>query len=155
MVGDNHQVAYLEVGIDASGSVGNEKSPYTEQVHYAYAHCHHFHRVPFIVVETALHGKNAFAAEIAAYELAFVTDSRAYREARNVRVTDADFVFYAVCKRTESAAQHYSHLRGSPRDESSHVIRGCLVSVVFDHLGLVICFLPQAAVVSPRRSSRS
>ena len=70
MVGDQHQVANLHLGVHASGGVTHKKGLDAQFVHYTHGKGHLLHGVAFIVVETPLHGKDVHAAQLAENQLA-------------------------------------------------------------------------------------
>ena len=62
MVPDNHQVAYLEIEIDAAGSIGNEEIPYPYDLHYPDRQCDKLHRITLVIMNPALHCNDSLSA---------------------------------------------------------------------------------------------
>ena len=73
MVGDNHQVANLEGGVHAAGSIADEERLDAQFIHHADGEGDGFHVVTLIIVEAALHGEYVYTAEFAEDELARVS----------------------------------------------------------------------------------
>lgn len=86
VVGDDHQVAYAEVGVHAAGGVAHEERLDAQLVHHAYGERHLLHRVSLVVVEAPLHGHDVLAAELAEDELAGVALHGRYGEVGYVLV---------------------------------------------------------------------
>jgi len=64
MVGDNHQVADLKLRVHAAGGIANEEGLDTQLVHHAHGEGYLLHRVALVVMETSLHGKDVYTAEL-------------------------------------------------------------------------------------------
>ena len=77
VVGDNHQVADLELGVHATSGIGNEEGLDAQLVHDAYREGDLLHGVALVEVEAALHGHDIDASQLAEDEFAGVAlDSR-------------------------------------------------------------------------------
>ena len=70
MVGDDHQVADLELRVHAAGSIGDEERLDAQLVHDTHREGDLLHRVALIEVEAALHGHDVHPAELSEDELA-------------------------------------------------------------------------------------
>ena len=84
VVGDNHQVADLELRVHAARSVAYEEGLYAQFVHHADRERNVLHRVALVVVEASLHRHDVLAAELAEDELARVALNGRYGEVRDV-----------------------------------------------------------------------
>ena len=94
VVGDDHQVTYLEGGVHASGSIANEEGLYAQFVHDAHGEGHLLHGVAFVIVEAPLHGHDVHAAELAEDELAGVPFYGGDGEVGNLCIGDFFLVSY-------------------------------------------------------------
>src|SRR5690554_5064298 len=65
VVFDKHDVAYVEAGIHTAGSVGYKEVFHSQCLENTDWKCYLFHVVPFVIVESSLHGQHPFAAQIA------------------------------------------------------------------------------------------
>ena len=109
MIPDNHKVSHTEAQVGAAGCVGNKQVLDTNHLHHADRKRDKCHVISLIVVDTALHGNNGFAAEGANNEAALVADCGGHREARNVPVGDFQRILNLVCQLAKAGAQDYSH----------------------------------------------
>ena len=80
MVGDDHEVAYLEVGVHAARGVGDEDRLDANGFHDAYREGNLLHRVALVIVEAALHRHDILVAQCAEDETALMTLNGRYRE---------------------------------------------------------------------------
>ena len=80
VVGDDHQVAYVETFVHASGGVGYEQSLYAQLIHHTDREGHFFHGVAFIEMEASLHGENVDVAELAEDQFTAMSLHRRYGE---------------------------------------------------------------------------
>ena len=80
MVGDNHKVANLEIRIHSTGGIAYKQGLYAQFIHHTNGEGDLFHGVALIVVETAFHGHNVLAAQLAENQLACVAFNCRYRE---------------------------------------------------------------------------
>ena len=106
MVGDNHQVAHGEVGIDAAGGIADEEASDTQTAHDAYGECYLLHGVAFVVVEASLHGHDRGAVELSDDEVPLVAYGGTGLEVRYVAVRDNVGLLYAVAKFAEATAKN-------------------------------------------------
>ena len=83
MVGNHHQVANLEARVHATGSIRDEKCLDAQLVHHANGEGNLLHGVALVVVETALHSHNVYAAQLSEDKLAAMALNGRYREVRN------------------------------------------------------------------------
>ena len=72
VVGDNHQLANLELGVHAAGGIADEERLDAQLIHHANGERHLLHRVALVEVETTLHGHDVLAAQTSEDELAGV-----------------------------------------------------------------------------------
>ena len=108
MVGDDHQVARAEGGVDSAAGIRNEKRLDAQQFHHAYGEGNLLHCVSFVVVEAALHGDDSFAAERAEDQASLVTLHGRDRKIRNRCIVEGVCRFDAVGKRAEARAEYDS-----------------------------------------------
>ncbi len=94
VVGDDHEVADVEVGVHASGSVADEESLDAQLVHHAYGECDFLHGVAFVVVESSLHGHDVLASEASEDESAAMAFDCADGEVGDVGVGEFVAVSY-------------------------------------------------------------
>ena len=77
VVGDDHQVADLELGVHATSGIGYEEGLDAQLVHDAYREGDLLHGVALVKVEAAFHGHDIDASQLAEDEFAGVAlDSR-------------------------------------------------------------------------------
>ena len=94
VVGDDHEVANLEGGIHATGSIGDEERLDAQFVHDADGERHLFHGVALVVVEAPLHGHDVYAAQLAEDECAGVSLDGGDGEVGYLGVGNLQFVSY-------------------------------------------------------------
>ena len=80
VVGDDHQVAYMETIVHASGGVGYEQSLNAQLVHHANGEGDLLHRVALVEMEAALHGHDVHPAELTEDKFAAMSLHRRYGE---------------------------------------------------------------------------
>ena len=73
VVGNDHQVADFEGRVGAPAGVGYKQGLDAQFAHDADGEGHFLHRIALVVVETALHGHDVLAAQLAEDELAAVS----------------------------------------------------------------------------------
>ena len=73
VVGDNHQIAYLELRVHSSGSVRYEKSLDAKLIHHSYRECHLLHRVSLIIMESSFHCHDVLVPEFSEYKFTRVS----------------------------------------------------------------------------------
>ena len=74
VIPDYHEVSHAEAQVGAAGCVGNKQVLDANHLHHADRERDLGHVISLIVVDTALHGNNGFAAEGAHNEAALVAD---------------------------------------------------------------------------------
>ena len=94
VVGDDHQVAYMEMFVHAARGIGYEEGFDTQFVHHTYGEGHILHCVTFIEVETALHSEDINTAEFSENQFATMTFHCGYREVWNLRIGNLFLVSY-------------------------------------------------------------
>ena len=94
VVGDDHQVAYMEMFVHAARGIGYEEGFDTQFVHHTYGEGHLLHGVAFVIVEAPLHGHDVHAAELAEDELAGVPFYGGDGEVGNLCIGDFFLVSY-------------------------------------------------------------
>ena len=105
-VADDHQVPHRERLVQAAGRIGNEQVPDTQRRHHADGKGDLFHRIPFVIVEPALHGANPFSGQVSHNEVALVANGRRLGEMRNLGIRDHGFGFDDITQFPQAAAQH-------------------------------------------------
>ena len=94
MVGDNHQVAYLEGWVHATCGIGDKECRDAQLVHDTDGEGDSLHVVAFIEVEATLHGQDVNTPQLAEDELAGVAFYGGYREVRYLAIGDFELVSY-------------------------------------------------------------
>ena len=94
VVGDNHEVANLELRVHTSGGIADEEGLDAQLVHDANREGYLAHGVPLIEVEAALHSDDVLASEFAENEFPAVTFDRGDGEVWNVGVGQLLLVSY-------------------------------------------------------------
>ena len=94
VVGDDHQVSYMEMFVHAARGIGYEEGFDTQFVHHTYGEGHILHSVTLIEVETALHSKDINTAEFSENQFATMTFHCGYREVWNFRIGNLFLVSY-------------------------------------------------------------
>ena len=114
MVGDDHQVADAERGVDAARSVRYKEVFDAELPHDAHRERHLLHAVAFVIVETALHGHDPAALDHAENHTAFVSFDRGDGESRNILVFDGEARLDLIGEAAQTGAEDDAHF-GSER----------------------------------------
>ena len=112
MVGDDHQIARTERGIDTATCIRHEESLDTEQLHHAHGEGHLLHRVALIVVETTLHSHHLLAAQNTKDQATLMTLNRRNGEVGNGRIFDRILHINALGQATKTRTQDNTHLGG-------------------------------------------
>ena len=94
VVGDDHEVANLEGGVHATGSIGDEERLDAQFVHDADGERHLLHVVALVVVESALHGHDVDAPEFAEDELAAMSFDGGNGEVGDFAIGELERVSY-------------------------------------------------------------
>ena len=76
MIGENHQVADLELRVHATGGVADEECLDAQFIHHPDGEGHFLHRITLVEVEPALHGEDVHATELTEDQLAAVPFNR-------------------------------------------------------------------------------
>ncbi len=128
MIGDDHQVSYLEVVVDTAGGVGHEQVLDSDDLHHADRKRDKFHRVAFVEVDSSLHGDDRLAAQLAHDEVALVAYRRGDRESRDCLVRYCQRIAYAVRKFSKAAAKHDADFRFEVANLLSDIFSGSVDS---------------------------
>ena len=88
VVGDNHQVSCPVGSIHAPCGIGDNELPYTGFVQYSYRESDFLHGIPFVEMETPLHGDDVFTVEPSDEQVAFVSFNGGHGEMRYLGVGD-------------------------------------------------------------------
>ena len=94
VVGDDHQVAYMECLVHASGGIADEECLDAQFVHHTHGEGDLLHRVAFVEMETTLHGENINPTKFAEDKFATMAFDGGYREVGNLRIGELPFVSY-------------------------------------------------------------
>ena len=94
VVGNHHEVANLEGGVHATGSIRDKERLDAQLVHHADGERHLFHIVALVVVEPALHSHNVYTTELTKDEGTGVSFYGRYGEVGNLSVGYFEFVSY-------------------------------------------------------------
>ena len=73
MVCNYHEIANLECGVHAAGSIRHEKGLYAQLIHHPDRECHLLHGVALVEMKTSLHGKDIHSTEFSEDQLSAVT----------------------------------------------------------------------------------
>ena len=128
MVPYYHKVANLEVIIDSSGCIGDKKIAYSKHFHHPYRKGDKFHRVAFVIMETALHSHYGLASEFAADEIALVTYSGGNRESRNLGIWNDCGILNLVRQFAKPAPQYNAYQRLLPLNFRADKLSGSVYS---------------------------
>ena len=108
VVGDNHQVANLEVRIGATSSIADEKSLDTQFIHDPNGERDLLHRIALIIMEATLHGHHILAAKFSEDEFSGMALYCGYREVWDIAVGNRKNPFYTLCQLSKASAEHNS-----------------------------------------------
>jgi hypothetical protein len=111
VVGDNHQVAYLIVGVGGAASIRYEECLDAQLVHHADGECYLLHGISLVIVETSLHGHDILAAELTEDELARMSFDSRYREVGDIFIRNLQCLADMVGQMSQSGAQYDGYLR--------------------------------------------
>ena len=128
MVPDNHQVAYLEIEIDAAGSIGNEEIPYAYDLHYPDRQCYKLHGIALVIMNPALHCNDSLPAEFSYDEIALVAYCSGNRESRNRPVRNHDRICNLLGQLAETASEDNAHHRLPALQLTPQIFSGVLYS---------------------------
>ena len=96
MIGDEHQVARVELRVDGAGSVGQNQCGCAEQPENADRKCHGRPIVAFVKVRSSGHYGNGCAANLPDYQLAGVSGRAGRRKSGDGSVFEGAACFYDV-----------------------------------------------------------
>ena len=111
MVGDEHDVAHVEIQVDTAGGVGDDHGGAAQQAQHTHGVAHFFVGVALIMVHTALHDGHPLAGQGAEDQLALVAGGGGDLEVRNLTVRDGDGILYDVAHEAQAGAQDHQDLR--------------------------------------------
>ena len=94
MVGDDHQVAHMEIFVHAACGIRYEEGLDAQFVHHADREGHLFHRVAFVIVEAPFHGEDIDTSEFSEDEFAAMAFYGGNREVGNLGIGVFRFVSY-------------------------------------------------------------
>ena len=94
VVGDDHQVANLEGGVHATGSIRHEEGLDAQLVHDAYGERYFLHGVALVIVEAALHGHDVYTTKFTEDERTGVALDGRYGEVGDFSVRNLQLVSY-------------------------------------------------------------
>ena len=94
MIGNDHQVANLELRIHASCSIGNEKRLDAQFVHHTNRECNLLHGVSLIEVEASLHGHDIHSSQLSKNQFSTMTFDSGYRKVGNILILELVRVSY-------------------------------------------------------------
>ena len=109
-VGDDHQVADAERGVDAARGVRHEEVFDTQLLHHAHGEGHLLHRVTLIVVEAALHGHHPAALDRPEDHPALVALDRRDGEPGDIFIFDGELRVDPVGEIAQSGAENDADL---------------------------------------------
>ena len=112
MVGDDHQVARAERGVDAARGVRYEQEADAQLLHDTDREGHLLHRVALIIVEPPLHGHDAAAFDLAENQPSAMPLDGRDGESGNILVVDGVTGRDPVGEASEAGAEHDTHLGG-------------------------------------------
>ena len=128
VIGEEHQLTHVPVGVDAAGGVGDEERLCAEQAHDAYGVSRLGHGVALVAVHPALHDRDAPAAERAEHEAPLMTGGGGGTEMGNLAVIDENRVFHGVAKEAEPAAEDQQRLGREAVEAGAEKIRAFAVA---------------------------
>ena len=128
VIGEEHQLAHVPVGVDAAGGVGDEERLCAEQAHDAHGVSRLGHGVALVAVHPALHDRDASAAERAEHEAALMTGGGGGTEMGHLAVIDENRVFHGVAEVAEPAAEDQQRLGREAVEAGAEKIRAFAVA---------------------------
>ena len=94
MVGDDHQVTYMERLIHATGGIADEERLNAQFVHDTYGERHLLHRIALIEVETTLHSEDIHPTQLSENQFSTMSFHGGHREVRYIRIWELRLVSY-------------------------------------------------------------
>ena len=86
MVGDNHQVANIELRVHTSGGIRDEERLDAQLIHDTDRESHLLHRISLIVMEASLHRHDLDAPQLAEDQFAAMSFDSRHREVGNLAI---------------------------------------------------------------------
>ena len=106
MVGDDHQIAHAERGVDAPRGVRHEEVSDAQLLHHTHGEGHLLHRITLVVVEAALHGHDPAALDRSEDHPALVALDRRDGEPGYLLVFDGELRVDPVGEIAQPGAEH-------------------------------------------------
>ena len=106
VVGDEHEVADLEVGVHAARRIAHKEVLDAQLIHDTHGEGHLLHVVTLVVVEAALQGHDLLAAQAAEDEFARVSLDCRHGEVGYVIVGEGYFHLYFLREAAQPRAEH-------------------------------------------------
>ena len=106
MVGDDHQIAHLEVRVHTARCVRYKQRLDAQGLHHADGEGNLLHRVALIVVETALHGHDILIAQGAENQAALVALNGRYGEVGHFAIRDFDLDIDVIHNGAQAGTQN-------------------------------------------------
>ena len=128
VIGEEHQLAHVPVGVDAACGVGDEERLCAEQAHDAHGVSRLGHGVALVAVHPALHDRDAPAAERAEHEAPLMAGGGGGTEMGNLAVIDENRVFHGVAEEAEPAAEDQQRLGREAVEAGAEKIRAFAVA---------------------------
>ena len=111
MVGNEHQLSGLPVGVHTAGGVGDHQGVAPQQTQYPHRIGDLLIGVALVVVHPTLHHRHLLALQGAEHQAALVARCGGGLEIGNVFVIHGDGIFHLVTQITQAGTQNHSHLR--------------------------------------------
>ena len=127
MVGDEHQIAGLPLGVDTAGGVGDDELRAAQQGEHPHRIGDLFIAVTLVVVHPALHDGHVLALELTEDQLALVAGGGGSLEVGDVLIRDGNGVFHLVAQEAQTGAQDHGYLRGEITDLLANIIGAGLI----------------------------
>lgn len=108
MILDDHDVSRLETSIDPAGSVGDNQSFHSNELHQPHRHGTLPKWVAFVGMEPALHAHDRFALQFAKDEFAAVAGNCANWKVRDVFVMELGAVHKEISEGTQTGPTYDS-----------------------------------------------
>ena len=114
VIGDQNQLALLEIEPDTAGSVGDDQGGDAQAPQDANGKRNFFRAKPLVSMDAALHHGDRRAGYSANEQASAVALHRRSRKMWNVLIGNRDRMLNTLCKRSQSGAKNHSHPRGDP-----------------------------------------
>ena len=132
MILDQHEIAYLEAGVDAARGIRDDERLNAELSQHIDRIGDLVRRIALVAVQTALHADNAAARERAADQTACMVGRGRDTEMRDIAIRDADRLLDLLRERAEARAEDDADLRDE-RQLSAQEIRRLLYFIMCQH----------------------